>query len=394
MFELNKLRPAWAEINLDNLAHNFKEIKRLVGDNVLVTSVIKADAYGHGAVEVAKVLKECGSDKFAVATLSEAMELRKSGIDEDILILGYTPKNQSNILVEYDISQAIYNFENAKAISQEAEKQNKIAKIHIKVDTGMGRLGYLPEYRSIEEIVQLFKLPNIKVEGIFSHFARADEIDKTSSKEQFSKFEYFIEKLKDRGIEISIKHIANSAAVIDLPQYHLDMVRAGIILYGLYPSNFIEREKIDLKTVMTLKTTVSNLKILDAGEGISYGHKFITTRPTKIATLPIGYADGFSRRLSGKAQASIKGKRVPVVGSICMDQCMLDVSDIEDVNIGDEVILFGDGSANEPSIDEVAEMLGTINYEIVCMISRRVPRVYVKNNEIIRIKDYVKSCVG
>ncbi len=389
LVSLKDFRPVWTEINLDNLAHNIREVRRLVGEKVIITSVIKADAYGHGAAAITKTLLDNGSDRFAVATLSEAIELRKSGVNSHILILGYTPKYQSRFVVENDITQTIYNVEDAIAISEVAKYLGKTAKIHLKIDTGMGRLGFLPEEASINKIIEIFKLTNIYVEGIFSHFARADEANKESTIKQFNKFNWILKELKKNGIEIPIKHIANSAAIIDMPEYHLDMVRAGIMLYGLYPSNFVNKEKVLLKPVMTLKADISNVKVVKSGEGISYGHSYITNKTTKIATLPIGYADGFTRLLNNKVEVNIKGKKVPIIGNICMDQCMADITDIEDVKIGDEAVIFGDGAMNEPSADDIARTLGTINYEIVCMVSKRVPRVYMKNNEIVSIKDYL-----
>ncbi len=389
MISLKDFRPAWAEINLDNLAHNLKEVRRLVGEKVIITSVIKADGYGHGAAAIAETLSHNGSDRFAVATLSEAIELRKSGIEEEILILGYTPRYQYRLIVENDITQTIYTIEDAKTISEVGKHLSKTAKIHLKLDTGMGRLGFLPKPDSIKDIVNIFKLSNLYVEGIFSHFAKADEANKESAMVQFERFNWVIKELEKEGIEVPIKHIANSAAIIDLPECHLDMVRAGIMLYGLYPSDQVKKYNVNLKPVMTLKAAISNVKTVESGEGISYGHNFITNNTTKIATLPIGYADGFTRLLNHKAEVSIQGERVPVVGNICMDQCMVNVSSLKDVKIGDEVVLFGDGKMGEPSVDEVASIIGTINYELVCMISRRVPRVYMKDNEIISIKDYL-----
>ncbi|MFA5524399.1 MAG: alanine racemase [Tissierellales bacterium] len=389
MISLKNFRPVWVEINLDNLGHNLREIRRLVGEEVIITSVIKADGYGHGAVAIAKTLLDNGSNRFAVATLSEAIELRKSGIKEDILILGYTPECQDRLILENNISQTIYNIDHAKAISEAAKQLGMTAKIHLKIDTGMGRLGFLPVTHSVEEIVNIFKLPNLYVEGVFSHFAKADEADKEPTNIQFQKFNWLIKEIEKKGIEIPIKHIANSAAIIDLPEYHLDMVRPGIMLYGLYPSEQVKKESVDLKPVMTLKASVSNVKTLKAGEGISYGHNFVTDNETKIATLPIGYADGFTRLLNHKVEVSIKGKRIPIVGNICMDQCMANVSSIEDVKVGDTVTFFGDGSMDEPSVEEIANIVGTINYEMICMINKRVPRVYIKSNEPIYIKDYL-----
>lgn len=389
MSSLEELRPVWAEIDLDSLAHNIKEVRRITNKEAIVTAVVKANAYGHGSIEAAKVFLENGANRLAVATLSEAVELRRADIDAPILILGYTPDSQHKIAVENDIIEAIYTLESAEKLSQVAGNLNKKAKVHIKVDSGMGRIGFPPVDSSIDKIEKISKLPNLEIEGIFTHFAKADEVDKAYTGKQFKNYKWVIEKLKDKNIQIPIKHVSNSAATIDLPEYNLNMVRGGIMIYGLYPSDEVDKEKVSLKPAMTLKAKISHLKEVPEGTGISYGQIFVTKRKSKIATIPIGYADGFTRLLTSKAEVAIKGKRAPIVGKICMDQCMIDVTDIEDVKVGDEVVLFGDGSNGVPHIDEVAEKLGTINYEIVCMVGRRVPRVYIKDGKIIKIIDYL-----
>ena len=388
MSSLEELRPVWAEIDLDSLAHNIKEVRRITNKEAIVTAVVKANAYGHGSIEAAKVFLENGANRLAVATLSEAVELRRADIDAPILILGYTPDSQHKIAVENDIIEAIYTLESAEKLSQVAGNLNKKAKVHIKVDSGMGRIGFPPVDSSIDKIEKISKLPNLEIEGIFTHFAKADEVDKAYTGKQFKNYKWVIEKLKDKNIQIPIKHVSNSAATIDLPEYNLNMVRGGIMIYGLYPSDEVDKEKVSLKPAMTLKA-ISHLKEVPEGTGISYGQIFVTKRKSKIATIPIGYADGFTRLLTSKAEVAIKGKRAPIVGKICMDQCMIDVTDIEDVKVGDEVVLFGDGTNGVPHIDEVAEKLGTINYEIVCMVGRRVPRVYIKDGKIIKIIDYL-----
>ncbi|MBV1817554.1 alanine racemase [Anaerosalibacter bizertensis] len=389
MSSLEELRPVWAEIDLDSLAHNIKEVRRITNKEAIVTAVVKANAYGHGSIEAAEVFLENGADRLAVATLSEAVELRRAGIDTPILILGYTPASQHKIAVENDIIEAVYNLESAEKLSQVANSLNKKAKVHIKVDSGMGRIGFPPVDSSIDKIEKISKLPNLEIEGIFTHFAKADEVDKAYTGKQFKNYKWVIERLEDKNIQIPIKHVSNSAATIDLPEYNLNMVRGGIMIYGLYPSDEVDKEKVSLKPAMTLKAKISHLKEVPEGTGISYGQIFVTKRKSKIATIPIGYADGFTRLLTSKAEVAIKGKRAPIVGKICMDQCMIDVTDIEDVKVGDEVVLFGDGSNGVPHIDEVAEKLGTINYEIVCMVGRRVPRVYIKDGKIIKIIDYL-----
>lgn len=388
MITLDEVRPVWAEINLDNLAHNMREVKRTVKEGTLITAVVKANAYGHGSIYAAKTFLENGADRLAVATLPEAIELRKAGIDVPILILGYTPTSQYPLVIEHDITQAIYNLESARAFSQAAEKLNKTGLLHIKIDSGMGRIGFLPTDEAINDIIEISKLANIKVEGIFTHFARADEKDKRYTNLQYDRFMSVINKLEEKGLSIPIKHVANSAAIIDLPDFNLNMVRAGIMLYGYYPSEEVYKDRVNLIPAMSLKARVSHIKRVPKNTGISYGQIFVTERESKIATIPIGYADGFTRMLSSKVEVSVKGEKVPVVGRICMDQCMLDVTEIDDLNIGDEVVIFGyeKGSLNA---DDIANMLGTISYEILCMVSRRVPRVYVQGGKIIAVEDYL-----
>ncbi|NLW21722.1 MAG: alanine racemase [Tissierellia bacterium] len=389
MRTLDEIRPVWAEINLDNLAHNIRQVRKNTKEGVLVTAVVKANAYGHGAVRAAKTFLENGADRLAVATLSEAIELRKGNIDVPILVLGYTPISQYPQVLEFDIIQTIYNYKDAQALSQAALELGKTGTIHIKVDSGMGRIGFLPLEESVEEIIKISKLPNIEIEGIYTHFAKADEKDKSYTRLQYERFSKVVDQLEERGLSIPIKHVSNSAAIIDLPEYNLNMVRAGIMIYGFYPSDEVLKDKIDLKPAMTLKAKISNVKRVPKGTGISYGQIYVTERESKIATIPIGYADGFTRLLSTKAEAFIKGKRVPVVGRICMDQCMLDVTEVPDVKVGDEVVLFGYGEEGYPHADELAQKLGTINYEIVCMVGRRVPRVYIENGQIVEIQDYL-----
>jgi len=389
MYDINLIRPAWAEINLDNLASNMRKIRRLAKDSAQVTAVIKADGYGHGAKYIAQTLLENGADRFAVAALDEALELRKFGITVPILVLGYTQPERAKAVVANDIEQAVYSYELAKGLSMEAVKQNKKVKVHIKLDTGMGRIGLRADESSIESIKEIYELPNMIIEGMFTHFAIADEKDKGYTKEQFSKFMWVSNRLEQEGIKIRLKHCGNSATIIDLPDMHLDMVRAGIILYGLAPSEDVELNRIKLEQVMSLKARVTHVKEINSGESVSYGRKFIASGKTKIASLPLGYADGYTRMLTGKAEALVDGVRVPVIGRICMDQCMIDVTGIEDVKVGDEVVLFGKQKNSFISIDEVAEKLGTINYEVVCMIGKRIPRIYVKEGKIVNIVNHV-----
>lgn len=388
MNSMDEIRPVWAEINLDNLANNIREVRRVTNEGTLITAVIKANAYGHGSIEAAKVFLKNGADRLAVATLSEAIELRRVNIDVPILILGSIPRNQYNLALKHDITLTIYNYEDAKVLSEILEASGKTLNIHIKIDSGMGRIGFLPTDESISDIIRISKLPNINIEGIFTHFATADEKNKEYTRLQYERFSTVVNKLEERGLFIPIKHVSNSAAIIDLPEYNLDMVRAGIVLYGYYPSNEVNKDRINLKPAMTLKAKISNLKTVSKGTGISYGQIFVAERESKIATIPIGYADGFTRLLSSKAEVLLNGRRAPIVGRICMDQCMLDVTEIEDVNIGDEVVVFGYGDGC-PDADEIAEKLDTISYEVLCAVGRRVPRVYIQNGTVVGIEDYL-----
>jgi alanine racemase len=382
------LRPVWAEVDLDRLAHNMQEIRRLAKSKDII-AVIKADGYGHGALDIVPTLLENGATKIAVAVVNEAVELRRGGIKQPIMVLGFTPPSMIDMLIRYDIEQTVYSYELAKEISQLAKKKNKTAKIHIALDTGMGRIGFLPNEESIEEVYKISKLPNIIIEGLFSHFSSADEEDKAYTNMQLEKYTVFYNKLTEKGVKINTRHIANSAAIIDMPQSHFEAVRPGIILYGYYPSEQVYKDKIDLKPVMSLKTNIVHIKKLPAGEYISYGREFKTSRESVIATLPVGYADGYTRLLFNKAKVIVNGNFVPVIGRICMDQCMIDVTDVNNVCVGDEVILMGEQEDLKFTADHIAELIGTINYEITCLISKRVPRVYVKGGKVVKIRNYV-----
>jgi alanine racemase len=382
------IRPVWAEINLDNLENNMREIRRTSGSKEVI-AVVKADGYGHGAMDIAPLLLESGATRLAVAVITEAEELRRGGIGAPIMILGYTPLEFVREVIEDNLEITVYSYEYAEKLSKEAQSFGKSVKIHIALDTGMGRIGFLPQEESVENVYKISKLPNIIIEGLFSHFSSSDEKDKTYTKEQIKKFHWFDNKLKTRGVNINIRHIANSAAIIDMPETHFDAVRPGIILYGYYPSDEVTKDNITLKPVMSLKANVINVKWLPAGEYISYGRKFRTERESCIATLPIGYADGYTRLLFEKAKVLVKGRFAPVVGRICMDQCMIDVTDIEGVGIGDEVTLMGEADGLKFTADDIAKLLGTINYEVICMISKRVPRVFVKDGKIVKIRNYV-----
>ncbi|TCO73156.1 alanine racemase [Marinisporobacter balticus] len=394
MLSLKETRPVWAEINLDYLAHNIKEIRKIVRKESLVTAVIKADGYGHGAVEIAEILLGNGANRLAVATLSEALELRSVYREVPILILGYTPEYNAEEIIKNKITQTIYSLEQAQKFSEMAQALNQDVTFHIKIDTGMRRIGFQPNEETVKIIKEIYNLSNVKLEGIFTHFAVADEIDKTFTGKQYEKFISVVHMLEEERISIPIKHVSNSAATMDLQEMNLDMVRVGIILYGLYPSDEVKKNTIDLKPVLSLKVKISHVKTLPEGIGISYGLKYTTNKPSKIATIPIGYADGYTRMLSGKAEALVGEEKVAIVGRICMDQCMIDVTNIEDVNVGDEVILIGSDGKNTITVDDVAKKLDTINYEIVCMLGKRIPRVYIQNNKVIKINDNIMKSVN
>jgi alanine racemase len=384
----NDFRPCFAEVNLDNFRHNFKEVKRLA-QGKKTFGVIKADGYGHGAVELARILVEEGVDCLAVAVITEALELRRNGYKTPILVLGFTPPTFAKEIVENDITQAVFSYDLAEAISNEAIKQDKTAKIHIKIDTGMGRVGYLVEDNAIAEIKKISELKNIYIEGIFSHFAAADEVEKEFALNQIEKFNEIVSNLSRAGLEFEVKHLSNSAAIIDLQEAYFDAVRPGIMLYGCYPSDEVKKERLTLKPVMTLKANIVHVKEVEAETPISYGRKFYTERKSKIATLPLGYADGYTRLLFGKTNVIVNGKLCPVVGRICMDQCMIDVTDAPDVKVGDEVIIIGESNGISNNANDIAKILGTINYEVLCMVSKRVPRVYIENGKIVKVKNYV-----
>lgn len=381
-------RPVWAEVNLDHLAHNIREVRRLTKPEAMVTAVIKADGYGHGALEIGQTLLDNGADRFAVATLGEGIQLKKRFPHIDILVLGYTPDHLLEESLKNGLIQTLFTHKQALVYNEICLKHQKIGKIHIKVDTGMHRIGMTANEDTIFEILEMSRMPGLEIEGIFTHFAVADEEDKTYTQGQVEKYNKLIERLESLGVHIPIKHVSNSAAIIDLPQLNYNMVRAGIMLYGLYPSNDVIKANVDLKQVMSLRAMISQVKTLEPEKGISYGLKYVTKAEEQIATLPLGYADGFTRMLSGKAKAIVGGQVVDVVGRICMDQCMLNVSGVT-CEQGDVVTLFGESEGALITIDQVAESIGTINYEIVCMIDKRVPRVYTSQGAITLVKDYL-----
>ena len=381
-------RPVWVDINLNHLAHNISEVRRVVKSDTLVTAVIKADGYGHGAVQIGQTLLNHGADRFAVATLSEAIQLKTAFPKVPVMVLGYTPDDLIDRALEMDIIQTVFSYDQAMKFNQSAKACQKKLTVHIKINTGMNRIGMPVSDTTVDDIYQMSKLDGLNIEGIFTHFSSADEVDKTFTHLQVERFLRIVQALEAKGVHIPIKHVANSAAIIDCPEYHFDMVRAGIMLYGLYPSDDVDKKAVTLKEVMSLKAQVAQVKTIQPGDGVSYGLKFKADKETQIATMPIGYADGFTRGLSFKAKGIIKGEIKPVVGRICMDQCMLEVDGLE-VKVGDVVTLFGEAEGRFISIDDVAKQLDTINYEMVCMMGKRIPRRYLLDGECIDIVDFI-----
>lgn len=373
------IRPAWAEISLGNLDYNIKNIIAKVGGSAQIIGVIKADGYGHGSVKVAEILRKNGVKTFAVATLSEVIALRESGVAEEIIMLGLTPDLYAETIVEYDVTPVVCSLSNASAISRAAKERGKTVAGFVAIDTGMGRIGYrTDDPQAISEILQMESLSGFKVKGIFSHFATSDAADKTYAREQEEAYNDFCRRLTDAGGKIPMRTFANSAAVMELPSVYFDAVRPGIILYGCYPSAEVDKNQLSLKPAMSVKANIVHLKKVPAGATISYGRKFTASRESLIATLALGYADGYPRPYSSAGRVIVNGRFAPIAGNICMDQCMIDVTDVPNVKEGDEVIIMGSDGTRTILADEIAEATGTINYEIVCAFGQRLPKVYTK----------------
>lgn len=384
---MKKYDRVWAEIDLDAIYQNAAAAKSLLKPGTRLMAVIKADGYGHGAVPLAEVLDPL-ADAYGVAIVEEGIELRQAGITKPILILGYTPESQYIPMLEYDIMATIYTKEMAHALAKTARQMGKQAKVHIKLDTGMSRIGFLPNEESLQEIKQIAEMPGLQIEGCFTHFARMDETDKTRAKEQFRRFLDFSAQIEAAGIPLPMKHASNSAGMIEMPEVNLDMVRDGICLYGLYPSEEVTKSRLPLIPAMQWKSKVSYVKTLPAGVEIGYGGTYTTHRMTKLATIPVGYADGYPRSLSNRGSVLIHGQKAPVLGRVCMDQFMVDVTESSDVKEGTIVTLFGrDGDAFLP-VEEVAELAGSFHYEFVCDVGKRVPRVYFRGGTMVAAKDY------
>jgi alanine racemase len=369
----------WSEIDLGAIAHNMRELRRITARGSRIMAVVKANGYGHGSVEVARCALDNGAELLGVARIGEAVKLRKAGFDAPVLIFGYTPQSLYKKILKYNLTQTVYSLKAAESLSSYASRHKSKIRVHIKIDTGMGRLGMLPDSKSaLRDVESIARLTGLAVEGIFTHFSMADSSDKSYSNRQYEVFMSFIGNLKKMGIDFDIKHAANSAGIIDMPETHLDMVRAGIAMYGLYPSEEINKKKVTLIPAMAVKSRIIHLKNVSAGFKVSYGATYETKKPTVIATVPVGYADGYSRLLSSRGFMLVRGERAPITGRVCMDLTMLDVGCISGVNQDDEVVIIGKQNNSEISADEIAALTGTINYEVVSSLTDRVKRVYIR----------------
>ena len=371
----------WAEVDLKAIAHNIRELRRITNPKARFMAIVKANAYGHGIIEVARQSLENGAEALGVANIEEGIQLRKAGIDAPVLIFGYTSPVHAKKLIEFDLTQTVYSYETSRALSEAVAAYGKKIKVHIKVDTGMGRLGLLREITdsAVSEVESISRLPMLELEGIYTHFATADKSDRSYAGKQFEIFMDFLNQLRIAGLEIPVTHAANSAAIINMPETHLDMVRAGISIYGLYTSEEVDRSIIKLKPAMELKTKIIHLKKVPAGFKVSYGTTYETEKPTTIATVSIGYADGLNRLLSSKGRMLVcGGQSAPIVGRVCMDMTMLDVGEIPKIVMEEEVVVFGKQGNASISVDEIASTINTINYEVVSTIMERVPRIYLR----------------
>ncbi|AXI10846.1 alanine racemase [Oceanobacillus zhaokaii] len=381
-------RDTWAEISLDNIQDNVKTFKNYIHNDVKLMAVVKADGYGHGAVEVAEIAEEAGADYLAVAFLDEAIQLRQAGLTSPILVLGYTKSSAVEDAIKHNITLTVFTSEVVEKIIAVAEERKQVVQVHVKIDSGMNRIG-INNKEDAHALVDSIASEYVCLEGIFTHFADADSIDSTYTEQQFSTFIEIVSYLEEQGIEIPIKHCCNSAATIAFPEMHLDMVRVGISLYGLYPSEHL-LEKISLKQAMSLKTKAIFIKNVAAGQPISYGCTFTPQEEAIIATMPIGYADGLSRALSSKGAVTIRGEKAPIVGRVCMDQTMIDVTAFDQFHQEDIITIFGEPSEGYISLAEVAEQMNTIHYETACLIGKRVPRVYIHNGKVIKEQGLLK----
>lgn len=379
-------RPVWAEIDLDQVAHNIQEFQRITPPHTEVMAIVKADGYGHGAVEVAKAALEAGASRLAIAFLEEGIVLRRQHFTAPILLLGGSAPGTERAVLEHDLTPTIFTVESARRFAAAAAALGKIVRFHLKLDTGMGRIGARPEQLK-EFLNRLHSFPNLALEGVFSHFSKADEKDKTYTQMQLRRYHDCLTLIQEAGFQPAFRHLANSAGTMETADAHFDLARIGISLYGFYPSDEVDHTTVDLRPVMSWKTRIAHLKMLPPGERVSYGGMFIAQRPTFVATLPLGYADGFRRRLWTKAwHVLVKGQRAPIIGKICMDMCMIDVTDIHGVALDDEVVLIGRQGTERITADQMATALETIHYEITCLVGKRVPRVYTKQGKVFAVE--------
>ena len=379
----------YAKIDLDAIAYNMEQMKQNIRPETKVMAVIKADGYGHGAVQIAEMMERWNYIwGFAVATLDEAVVLRTEGIQKPILVLGCVFPDQYMEMLKHEIRMNIYTEEMAESISRMAAREGKTAYMHIKLDTGMSRLGFGINEQSAETIKRISKMPNVNMEGIFTHFTKADEKDKSFTKKQIQEFVWMTERLKEKNVRFTYEHCSNSAGIIDVPEANFDIVRAGISTYGLYPSEEVDKTNVKLKPALALKSHVGFVKEIERGTPVSYGGTFVAKEKMKIATIPVGYADGYPRSLSNKGYVLIRGKKAPILGRVCMDQFMVDVTQIEGVSFGDKVTMIGkDGNEILP-VEVLSELSGRFNYEFVCDLGKRIPRVYVRDGKIAEQVDY------
>ncbi len=368
----------YAEIDLDNIRENMEAMRAALAPGTKMIGTVKTDGYGHGAVPVAKTIEPYVWG-YAVASAEEAEELRAHGVEKPVLILGPVGGFRLRELIGADVRMTVFEYPSAQEISRMAVSLGKTARVHVAVDTGMSRIGLFADRGSAQTVKRISELPNLEIEGMFTHFARADETDKTAAAEQLAKFREFAEMVREAGVRIPLLHCSNSAAIIEMQEAHMDMVRAGISIYGLYPSDEVDRAAVKLKPAMALRAPVTYIKEIAPGTAVSYGGTFVAERPTRVATVGIGYGDGYPRNLSGKGYALIRGKRAPILGRVCMDQLMLDVTDIPQAREGDTATFLGRDGDLEITMEELAKLCGGFHYEIPCLISKRVPRVYRKD---------------
>lgn len=391
--KLESYQRVWAEVDLDAIWENMVHMKENIAENTKILAVIKTDGYGHGGVPIAKMLEQLDfMFGYAAATYEEAHVLREAGVKKPILILGYTFPYCYEELIREEIRPAVYRRDTVEELAAAAAKVGKKAKVHIKVDTGMGRIGITPDEEGLEFVRFLIEHPELEVEGIFTHFAKSDEADKTSANHQLELFQNFIDKIQtELGITIPVKHCSNSAAILEMPQANMDMVRAGITTYGLYPSEEVSKDIVPLRAAMSLYSHIVYCKTIHAGQSVSYGGLFTAQKDTRVATIPVGYGDGYPRSLSGKGYVLIHGKKAPILGRVCMDQFMVDISEIPGVMEGDKVTLLGMDGTERITAEELGELSGRFNYEFVCDLGKRIPRVYIQHGEITEVRDYFEN---